>query len=89
MCRHLLRYLAPTLVAAGNMDDAVAFEGLVHRLAQEQRAAVICAYPIHAFVRRADLHTVLRLSAQHDRLEFPDRLWLQEQLAAATPGARV
>jgi MEDS: MEthanogen/methylotroph, DcmR Sensory domain len=67
--------LAPTLCAAGHTDDALAFEGLVHRLAVEQGASVICAYPIQ-LCERGHMHALVRVSAEHNAVEFPDRLWV-------------
>ena len=69
--------LAPTLVAAGHGDDAVAFECLVHRLTVEHGASVICAYPIQAVCGHGNMTSLLRLSAEHAALEFPERLWIQ------------
>jgi len=81
--------LAPTLVGLGNIDDAVAFEGLVHRLALAHGAVILCAYPIRSFGHRADLDSVVRLSAQHTELEFPAQLWAQALLPPALEAARV
>jgi hypothetical protein len=67
--------LAVTLCAAGNMDDAVAFENLVHRLTQEHEALTICAYPFPTRSGGMDMNTLLRLSAEHAAIEFPQRLW--------------
>jgi MEDS: MEthanogen/methylotroph, DcmR Sensory domain len=69
--------LAPTLVAAGQAEDAVAFEALVHRLTVEHGASVICAYAIHDVCGHGNMNSLLRLSAEHATLEFPERLWLQ------------
>lgn len=75
--------LAPTLCAAGEVEDAVAFEALVHRLAQEHGAAVICPYPIEVFARRADMDALFRLSAEHARVEFPEQLWVRGLMSSA------
>jgi hypothetical protein len=80
--------LAPTLVGLGNIDDAVAFEGLVHRLAVAHGAVVLCAYPIRSFGHRADLDGVMRLSAQHSQVEFPAQLWAQALLPPTPQAAR-
>jgi hypothetical protein len=69
--------LAPTLSAAGDTDGAVAFESLVHRLAQQHRASVVCAYPMQSFGRSDDMGALLRLSAEHATVGFPERLWVQ------------
>lgn len=67
--------LAPALCAAGYIDDALAFEGLVHRLTAEQGASVICAYPIQ-ICGRGHMRALVRVSAEHNVVEFPDKLWL-------------
>lgn len=69
--------VAPTLVAAGNIDAAVAFEALVHRLTLAHDATVICAYPIGTVWGRDNLRALLRLSAEHARVEFPEQLWIR------------
>ena len=69
--------LAPTLVAAGNINDAVAFEALVHRLTQAHHATVICSYPIGCVWGRDNMRALLRLSAEHARVEFPEQLWIR------------
>jgi hypothetical protein len=69
--------LAPTLCAAGKTDDAVAFERLVHRLTKEHGASTICAYPIQSHRGENGMHALLRLSAEHAVIEFPQRQWVQ------------
>jgi MEDS: MEthanogen/methylotroph, DcmR Sensory domain len=75
--------LAPRLCAAGNTDDAVAFEGLVHRLTREHDASVICAYPLQTVGGRDGMGALMRLSAVHASVEFPARLWAHHLLQAA------
>ena len=78
--------LAPTLAAAGHGDDAVAFEGLVHRLVVAHGASVICAYPIPDVCVEGNMASLLRLSAEHATLEFPEKLWLRApRLATVNP----
>ena len=79
--------LAPTLVAAGKIDDAVAFEALVHRLALAHNATVICAYSIGSVWGRDNMRTLLRLSAEHAHVEFPEQLWIQALTQAPLRGA--
>lgn len=69
--------LAPALVAAGKINDAVAFEALVHRLTLAHDATVICAYPIGAIWGRDNMRALLRLSAEHASVEFPEQLWIR------------
>ncbi len=68
--------LAPGLFAAGNIDDALAFEALVHRVTEQQNASVICAYPIQV-CGRGTMRALLSVSAQHNALEFPAQPWVQ------------
>jgi hypothetical protein len=77
--------LAPVLCAAGNTDDAVAFENLVHRLTRENEASVICAYSISAHSGSSGLEALLRLSAEHATVEFPERMWIQRLLSDSAP----
>ena len=79
--------LAPTLCGLGHTDAAVAFEGLVHRVTGEHGASVICAYPIEAVGGRWDTGAMLRLSAEHASVEFPERLWAQRLAPSAPQGA--
>jgi hypothetical protein len=74
--------LAPELCAAGHTDDAVAFENLVHRLTRENGAAVICAYSISTHRDSGGVDALLRLSAEHATIEFPERMWIQRLLSA-------
>jgi MEDS: MEthanogen/methylotroph, DcmR Sensory domain len=68
--------LAPVLCAAGQIDDALAFEALVHRLTVEQNASVICAYPIQ-ICGRGTMRAMLSISAEHNALEFPSQPWMK------------
>jgi hypothetical protein len=77
--------LAPELCAAGHTDDAVAFENLVHRLARENGAAVICAYSISTHGVSGGVDALLRLSAEHATIEFPERMWIQRLLSTSAP----
>lgn len=78
--------LAPTLWVAGNAEDAVAFEGLVHRLTLENSASVICAYPIQTIGGPDHLRTFFRINAEHAAVRFPEQLWVQRLLPSATDG---
>ena len=69
--------LAPTLAAAGNINAAVAFEALVHRLTLAHNATVICAYPLGDVWGRDNMRALLRLSAEHACVEFPEQLWIR------------
>lgn len=68
--------LAPALCAAGNIDDALAFEALVHRVTVEQNASVICAYPIQ-ICGTGTMRALLRVSAEHNAVEFPAKPWVK------------
>ena len=72
--------LAPTLIAAGQADDALAIERLVDTLAAAHRAAVFCAYPIKDVCQGASTRSLFSVCAEHASLEFPERLWVQDLL---------
>lgn len=74
--------LAPTLLAAGNIDDALAFEALVHRITKEHGASTFCVYPIDPH-RDGGLHAMLRHTAEHGAIGLPHGKWLR------FPGAAV
>lgn len=76
---------APALFAAGRQDDAIALEALVDHLAEVHGAAVFCAYPVQQMCRDGHTQSLLRISAEHSALVFPDRLWADALLAQ--PGA--
>lgn len=78
---------APALLAAGQADDAVAFEAIVDRLAEAHGAEVFCAYPVADFCRQGRTRSLFEVCAEHRSLTFPDRLWVQS-LMAAEPGPR-
>ena len=67
--------MASMLCAAGKTEDAVTFEGLMHRLTQEYGASTICAYPIKKHLAYDGFWGLMRLSAQHAAIEFPQQLW--------------
>jgi len=69
--------LAPTLLAAGLADDAVALEAIVDRLAAAHGAEVFCAYPIADFCRQGYTGSLFEVCAEHSALAFPERLWAQ------------
>jgi MEDS: MEthanogen/methylotroph, DcmR Sensory domain len=68
--------LAPGLCAAGHIDDALAFEALVHRVTVEQNATVICAYPIQ-ICGHGTMRALLSVSAEHNAVEFPAQPWVK------------
>ena len=74
--------LAPALFAEGYEEDALALEGLVDGLASVHQASVFCAYPIHGFFRKRDTNSLLKMSAHHSAVKFPERLWVQGYLTA-------
>lgn len=74
--------LAPVLFAEGYEEDALALEGLVDELAAVHQASVFCAYPIQGFFRKRDTNSLLRMSAHHSAVKFPERLWIQGYLTA-------
>ncbi len=80
--------LAPTLHAAGKIDDAVAFERLVHLAMERHGASTICAYPIHSQRREGRMQTLLRLSAEHTVVEFPQHLWAHHWVTSASSVAQ-
>jgi MEDS: MEthanogen/methylotroph, DcmR Sensory domain len=65
--------MAPTLHRMGRTDDAVAFENLVHQVATQHGATVVCAYPIRT---AGTIDAMLRLSATHDAIRFPQSPWI-------------
>lgn len=69
--------LAPTLCAAGAVDDAIALEGLVHCLNQEHGGDTLCAYALPGRPERFDLRLLRRLSAEHRTIQFPSQLWTE------------
>lgn len=79
--------LPATLCDAGRSDDAVVFEGLVHRLSQQHGATVLCAYPLQGLDQRGGMGTLYRLSAVHGGVDFPQNLWVQRWLKPEMPGA--
>ena len=79
---------APTLFAAGNQEDAIALEGLVDGLAIVHGASVFCAYPIQSFCREGNTNALMRVSAEHSALEFPDGLWIRGYLKTTPMQAR-
>ena len=68
---------APTLLAAGLTQDAIALEAIVDRLAAAHGAEVFCAYPIADFCRQGHTGSLFEVCAEHTALAFPDRLWAQ------------
>lgn len=67
---------APTLLASGQADDAVALESLVDRLAAAYGAKVHCAYPIADLCRFGQMQTLFDICAEHRALAFPSaQLW--------------
>lgn len=74
---------APTLLAAGHKDDAVAFEALVDRLVGAFGAKVFCAYPIAELARIGQMQTLFDICAEHRALDFAsERLWARGFMAA-------
>ena len=68
---------APTLLAAGRADDAIALEAIVDRIAIAHSAEVFCAYPIADFCRQGHTRSLFEVCAEHSTLAFPERLWAQ------------
>ena len=75
---------SPVLFAAGNHEDAIALEALVDKLATLHSASVFCAYPIQGFYRDGNTASLVRVSAEHSVLEFPEGLWVHGYLPSAT-----
>lgn len=76
---------AAVLFASGNARDATALEELVNQLRLRHRAAVFCAYPLQRFFNPGNTLALLRASAHHDAVAFPEGLWIRSLLAAAPP----
>jgi hypothetical protein len=75
--------VAPTLCTLGRLDDAVAFEGLVHRVTLQHDAAVICAYPLRINGMAGGVNAMIRLSAQHAAIRFPQHTWIHHLIPVA------
>ena len=69
--------LAPTLCVAGQVDDAIAFEALVHDLTLEYGGSTLCAYALPQTADGLDLRLLYRLSAEHNAIRVPGRLWME------------
>ncbi len=79
---------APTLLAAGQPEDAIVLEAIVDRLAAAHGAEVFCAYPIADFCRPGRMQSLFEVCAEHNTLAFPERLWahaLLPPLSATLP----
>ena len=78
--------LAPTLCVAGQVDDAIAFEALVHDLTQEYGGSTLCAYALPQNADGFDLRMLYRLSAEHNAIQFPSQLWMERFALPVRPG---
>jgi MEDS: MEthanogen/methylotroph, DcmR Sensory domain len=74
---------AAVLLAAGNERDATALEELVDELRLLHRASVFCAYPLQRFFNPGNTLALLRTSAHHASVAFPEGLWIRPYLAPA------
>jgi hypothetical protein len=63
--------LAPTLFAAENLEDALAFEALAHHEAAVHSAAILCTYPLQHFCLDGSTDALLRMCAHHSASCFP------------------
>ena len=77
----LVADLAPVLFASGYEEDAMALEALVDELALVHSASVFCAYAMHGLFRLGTANALVRVSAEHSAVAFPDRLWIRALLA--------
>ena len=69
--------LAPTLCAAGEVDEAIAIEALVHSLNEEHGGQTLCVYALPQRAGGLDMRLLYRLSAEHSQTRFPGKLWME------------
>jgi MEDS: MEthanogen/methylotroph, DcmR Sensory domain len=74
---------AAVLFASGNERGATALEELVDELRLLHHASVFCAYPLQRFFNPGNTLALLRTSAHHASVAFPEGLWIRPYLEPA------